>query len=183
MDPQRFPERIETERLLLRAYTKADAAAMLELARENRERLRREFKEQARLQTVVEAEQFIAAKLDLWKATKAFCYGMWNSEARQVGQVQLKNIDWDIPSAEFGYFIGAAWQQTGYATESLRVMSRVAFAEFGFERLFVRILLSNDPSLRLVQKLGFQEEGILRKGFRCGFGELHDVRYLSLLRE
>jgi RimJ/RimL family protein N-acetyltransferase len=49
--------------------------------------------------------------------------------------------------------------------------------------MFVRILPSNQRSLALVKKLGFQEEGLHRKAFRCGFGQLHDVCFLSTVRE
>lgn len=182
MKAPQFPERIETERLLLRAYSKADAAGMLALLKQNRERLLREFKEQAGLETVSEAESFIATKQELWHGRKAFCYGIWNKEEQQIGQVQLKNIDWNIPSGELGYFIGDRWQRLGFAAEAINAVARVGFDDYEFERLFVRILLSNEGSLRLAQKLGFQEEGIHRKAFRCGFGELHDVRYLSRLR-
>ena len=177
-----FPERIETDRLFLHSYAKADAADMLQLVHRNRDHLIREFNEQSRLQTLSEAESFIATKIELWNAAKAFCYGIWNSKDQQIGQIQLKNLDWEIPSGELGYFIGESWQRRGFAAEALNALVRLAFNEVGLERIFVRILLSNQPSLLLVQKLGFQEEGIHRKAFRCGHGELHDVRYLSLVR-
>jgi len=155
---------------------------MLALVQQNRDRLVREFKEQAGLETVSQAESFIAAKLELWDARKAFCYSIWNKEQQQIGQIQLKNIDWTIPSGELGYFIGDRWQRQGFAAEAINALARLAFDEFAFERIFVRILLSNEASCRLAQKLGFQDEGIHRRAFRCGLGELHDVRYLSLLR-
>jgi RimJ/RimL family protein N-acetyltransferase len=177
-----FPTLISTERLILRSYQIADAAGMLELVRQNREDLIREFKEQASLQNVSAAESFVANKLELWNAAKAFCYGIFSRD-QQIGQIQLKNIDWEIPSGELGYFIGESWQRRGYASEAIKALARMAFDDFGFERIFVRILLSNQPSLRLALKLGFQEEGIHRKAFRCGFGELNDVRHLALLRK
>ena len=181
MPIQQFPKRIETEQLLLRRYATTDAAGMLELVSENRERLVREFKEQARLQTVTEAECFIGNKLELWNGNKAFCYGIWNGEGTQLGQIQLKNIEWEVPAGELGYFIGERWQRKGYAGEAIRALTRRAFDECGFERLFVRILISNEASLRLARKLGFEAEGLHRKAFRCGYGQLHDVQYFSLI--
>ncbi len=32
----------------------------------------------------------------------------------------------------------------------------------------------------MAKRLGFLEEGFHRKAFRCGLGQLHDVRYLAL---
>jgi len=92
----------------------------------------------------------------------------------------VKNIAWEIPSAELGYFIGSPWQRQGYAAESTRRIVDLAFRILEFQRIFVRILPSNQPSFALVKKLGFQEEGLHRRALRCGLGELHDVRCLSL---
>jgi RimJ/RimL family protein N-acetyltransferase len=95
----------------------------------------------------------------------------------------VKNIAWDVPSAELVYFIGIARQRQGYASESIRAISRLAFLELEFQRIFVRILPSNRESFLLARKLGFHEEGVQRKAFRCGLGQLHDVKYLSLTTE
>jgi ribosomal-protein-serine acetyltransferase len=180
-----FPETIETERLVLRRYTSADAAGILELVEQNRGMLTREFPQMAKeLIGVEEAESFVEEKLQQGMSRKTFCYGIWRkSSNEQIGQILAKNIAWEIPAAELGYFIGSAWQRRGSASESIAALLRVAFQELEFQRIFVRILPSNKESLSLAKKLGFQEEGLHRNAFRCGFGELHDVRYLSMTAE
>jgi RimJ/RimL family protein N-acetyltransferase len=100
-----------------------------------------------------------------------------------MGHMRVKNIAWEVPSAELGYFVGHAWQRRGYAGEMIRRVLKAAFDEIKFERIFLRILPANEPSLRLAQKLGFQQEGLLRNAYRCGLGELHDVYYLSMIRQ
>jgi len=181
---QRFPERVETARLELRRYGSQDAAGVMELVRQNREQLTREFPQIAGLQNIEEAKSLVKEKLEQWETGKTFCYGIWRKEGReQIGQIQVKNIAWEIPAAELGYFIGAAWQRHGYASESVLGILRLAFQEMGFQRIFVRILPSNPQSFALAKKLGFQEEGLHRKAFRCGYGQLHDVQYLSLTME
>lgn len=180
MDKRNFPERIQSERLLLRAYQE-DTASILELLEPNREQLIREFPQMAWLRTPEEVGDFLQQKTEQWHSGKNFCYGIWRTEdGKQVGQIQVKNISWDIPSAELGYFIGASWQRQGFARESVRAILRVAFGELGFQRIYVRILASNDESFALARKLGFREEGLHRKDFRCGFGQLHDVHYMAL---
>lgn len=180
MDRRTFPEEIQTERLLLRAY-KEDTASILELLEPNREQLVREFPQMAWLRTPEEVGDFLQQKTEQWHSGKNFCYGIWRTEGKkQVGQIQVKNITWDIPSAELGYFIGAAWQRQGFATETIRAILSVAFRELGFQRIYVRILMSNAESFALAKKLGFREEGLHRKAFRCGFGQLHDVHYMAL---
>jgi RimJ/RimL family protein N-acetyltransferase len=130
---------------------------------------------------VEEAKEFAVGKMVQWNDRKIFCYGIWRKLPRElIGQIQVKNIAWEIPGAELGYFIGGAWQRKGYASESIAGILRLAFEKLGFQRIFVRILPSNRESFSLARKLGFQEEGLHRRAFRCGFGELHDVHYLSM---
>ncbi len=169
---------------MLRCYASKDAAGILQLAGENREHLIREFAKNAGLQSVREANCFVKEKKEQWNAGKAYCYGIWRKHQKKlIGQIQIKNIVWEIPSAEIGYFIDSSCQRQGYASQSIREILRLAFQELEFQRIFVRILPSNRESFYLAKKLGFHKEGLHRKAFRCGLGELHDVQYLSLIRE
>jgi RimJ/RimL family protein N-acetyltransferase len=184
MRQKSFPEMIETERLVLRRYRSEDALGILALVQQDRAQLIREFAQIAALQNVEEAKFFTAEKVEQWSTGKTFSYGIWRKEARnQIGQIQVKNISWEIPSAELGYFISRSSQRQGYASESVRKILGLVFQELEFQRIFVRILPSNRESFSLALKLGFQEEGLHRNAFRCGLGELHDVRYLSLIVE
>lgn len=176
-----FPERIVTSRLELRRYVTRDVPSLLQLLEPNREQLIREFPQMAWLRSGEEAESFMLEKLEQWNAGKAFCYGIWRTaDDCQVGQLQVKNITWEIPSAELSYFIGGSFQRQGYASESVRSLLRAAFEDLGFQRVYLRILQSNNPSFSLAEKLGFHHEGVHRKAFRCGFGQLHEVHYMSL---
>jgi RimJ/RimL family protein N-acetyltransferase len=180
----RFPDVLTTDRLLLRCYGREDSAGILKLVNGNRDLLVKEFAQLSSLRTIEDAASFVSEKHEQWNAGKTFCYGVWRSdEPEQIGQIQVKNILWEIPSAELGYFIGGPWQRCGYATESIRAILRFAFGQLSFERVFVRILPENRESLSLAQKLGFRLEGLHRHAFRCGFGELHDVNYLALIHD
>jgi RimJ/RimL family protein N-acetyltransferase len=113
-------------------------------------------------------------------ARQTFCYGIWRKGVKQVGQIQLKNIAWEIPGAELGYFIDESLHRRGFAHESGRAILRLTLRERAFQRIFVRILPANTASLSLAKGFGFQQEGLHRNAFRCGLGKLNDVIYLSL---
>jgi len=180
----RFPEVVQTNRLLLRCYGPEDSLGILKLVNGNRDLLVREFAQIASLRTADDAGSFVTEKREQWNERRTFCYGIWRNEGGdQIGQIQVKNISWEIPAAELGYFIGAAWQRCGYATETIRATLRLMFREFSFERVFLRILPENRVSLSLAQKLGFRSEGLHRRAYRCGLGELHDVQYLALIQD
>jgi len=181
MENREFAERYETGRLILRRYAHDDASGIVSLVEDNRHELLREFSQLASLRNEAEAHSFIDEKLEQWTAAKTFCYGIWRKqEIQQIGQIQVKNIAWEVPCAELGYFIGEKWQGQGFASESITTVLRLAFERMTFQSIFVRILPSNQKSFALAMKLGFLEEGVLRSAFRCGHGELHDVRCLSL---
>jgi RimJ/RimL family protein N-acetyltransferase len=183
-DQRGFPETLDTDRLILRRYSAHHSAAILQIVAENREQLIREFAQLASLRSLYDAQAFVAEKRKQWRLAKTFAYGIWRKVPEQlIGQIQVKNIAWDIPSAELGYFIGRASQRQHYASEAIKKQLQTAFEQMQFQRLFLRILPSNHASLRLAEKLGFQQEGLHRNAFRCGLGELHDVYYLAMLRQ
>lgn len=177
-----FPELLDTERLALRRYGSADIPGILELVDQNRARLIQNFSQMAKgLSQAEDVKSFTEEKGEQWDTRRVFCFGIWLKVSNQlIGQLQAKNIVWDVPSAELSYFIGRSSQRQGFATEAISAILRTAFQQLDFNRIFVRIIPSNKESISLVNKLGFKHEGLHRNEFRCGFGELHDVHYFSL---
>ncbi len=180
--PPTFSTTLESPRLQLRAYRLEDGAALARLIGANRERLRRNFPPLAQgLHSEPEAEAFIAEAAAQWQARKIYHYGIWTQGAPAlIGQLKIKNLVWDVPSAELSYFIDAGALRRGYASEAVLTVLREAFERLKFQRLFARIIASNAESLELSRKLGMSHEGLHRLEFRCGFGELHDVHYFSI---
>lgn len=66
-------------------------------------------------------------------------------------------------NAELGYWIGQAYWDRGYATESAARMLQWAFAEKGLHRVYARHFASNPASGRVMQKLGMACEGVMRE--------------------
>ena len=62
--------------------------------------------------------------------------------------------------AELGYKVDEAHWHQGYASEALQEMLRIAFVDLQLHRLFARVVPDNTPSIRLLQRLGFHEEGL-----------------------
>jgi len=177
----RFPETLATGRLVLRRYLKGDAAGLLELTHANRSQLTRDFVQMSNILNLGDAQAFIFRKRGEWGRRSSCCYGIGlNGTQALIGQIQAKKIQWEVPSAELSYFIGSAWQRRGYARESIQSVLSMMFDVMRFQRISLRILPVNRPSLELARNLGFREEGSHRSKFRCGLGELHDVRHFAL---
>ena len=66
-------------------------------------------------------------------------------------------------------------------TEALRAVIQNGFGRMGLNRIDALVYTENDRSIRLLQGLGFQEEGILRDFFYLN-GRFYDHYLLSLLQ-
>jgi len=181
VDPS-FPRTLETPRLSLRAYGEQDAAALMALVDADREALRRDFHATVdRLTTLDAAGEYIREAAAERESRRTFIYGIWTRQAPAlIGQIKVKNIAWEIPGAEVSYFIGPAFRRQAYASEALLAVLRAAFGVLQFNRIYARVVSSNQESLALSRKLGMRHEGLHRNEFRCGYGELRDVDYFSI---
>ncbi|MFL5298238.1 MAG: GNAT family N-acetyltransferase [Phenylobacterium sp.] len=96
-----------------------------------------------------------------------------------VGVCDLSEIDPRHKRAEVGFMLGRdAWGQ-GYATEAMQAVVTYAAAS-GLHRLLARTHLGNLRSDVLLEKLGFEEEGLLR-GHVLRDGDRRDCRLFGLL--
>ncbi|HJT97957.1 MAG TPA: GNAT family N-acetyltransferase, partial [Rhodanobacteraceae bacterium] len=101
---------------------------------------------------------------------------------RLIGTVSLFAINRTHRRAEVGYALaGSAWG-FGYATEGLRLAIAYAFETIGLARLEADIDPRNEASCRVVERIGFRREGLLRARWRVA-GEVTDSAMYGLLGE
>ena len=62
-----------------------------------------------------------------------------------------------------GYEIAQAHQGQGFMAEALREVLAWGFAEMGLNRIEAQVHPANAPSLELLRRLGFVQEGVLRE--------------------
>lgn len=82
---------------------------------------------------------------------------------------------------EMGFSIAEPYWGRGLVAEAAAALLQYVFIEFAVERLQARVFVGNDASERVVAKLGFVREGVLRKSvFRRG--QWWDIAMWSMLR-
>jgi ribosomal-protein-alanine N-acetyltransferase len=82
---------------------------------------------------------------------------------------------------ELGYSLAEPYWGRGLTTEAARALTDHVFAEYAVERLQARVFFGNESSGRVLEKLGFRPEGVLRSlVFRRG--RHWDIVMYSLLR-
>lgn len=80
---------------------------------------------------------------------------------RFVGDMLLFHFDPTHRSAELGFAFDNPCHGKGYATEASRALVTWAFREAGLHRIHARCDAPNVASVRVLQKLGFRQEGRL----------------------
>ncbi len=66
-------------------------------------------------------------------------------------------------SAELGYWLGEPFWGRGVATAAVRRVTEHAFGRFRLTRVFAIPFVRNAASCRVLEKAGFEREGILRR--------------------
>jgi ribosomal-protein-alanine N-acetyltransferase len=85
-------------------------------------------------------------------------------EGRLAGQVTLDNIvRGALRSGYLGYWIDRDVAGRGMASLAVALVCDHAFGEVGLHRVQADIRPENGPSQRLVERLGFRQEGLLRQ--------------------
>lgn len=99
-----------------------------------------------------------------------------------IGTLTLFRIDRDHRRAEIGYALGSAHWGRGLASEALRQVLHHAFDTLDLGRIEADTDPRNAPSRRMLERLGFVQEGTLRRRWLVN-DEWCDTAFYGLLRE
>ncbi|WP_395858448.1 GNAT family N-acetyltransferase [Arthrobacter echini] len=104
-------------------------------------------------------------------------------DARLVGQLTVSSITWGSAlSATLGYWVDADRAGRGIAPTAVALATDYCFDELGLHRMEINIRPENRPSLRVVEKLRFRDEG-LRPRYLHIAGQWADHRSFALTAE
>ena len=168
---------LRTERLGLRRFTTADADAFAAYRSEP---------EVARYQSwdapvsLADALEMVA---DFGQGDPAvpgwFQYAI-DLDGVLIGDLGL-NLHDNLMQAELGFTLSPAYQGNGYATESVRGLLDHLFIERDLHRVSAECDARNAASARLLERVGFRQEG-LRRSNSWFKGEWTDDLLFGLLR-
>ena len=98
-----------------------------------------------------------------------------DSAGTVVGTVDLFEIDYIHRNAELGYQIfSAKHRRAGLGADAVQASVTWGFDYLGLHRIYARVLADNVPSQRLLERMGFRQEGTLRQEALIG-GRYLDV--------
>jgi ribosomal-protein-alanine N-acetyltransferase len=85
--------------------------------------------------------------------------------------------------AAIGYELARAFWRQGIMTEALDAIINLGFREMGLNRIEAVVMPENSASIKLLEKLGFRNEGLLKEYENWGSKGFADLCMLSLLRK
>lgn len=103
-------------------------------------------------------------------------------DGEAVGITGIENVNTRWGTGEVGYMLEpAAWNQ-GFATDAVRTLAGYAFGELRLERLAADVYATNEASARVLEKAGFEHEGVQRE-HAVVEGERVDLHRYGLLAD
>ena len=169
---------LETQRLLLSAWRKKDAADHYEYAKNPNVGPHAGWKPHG---DVKESRQIIK--------TLFIPNGVWairdRESGRAIGTISLEEDKYrpGIRSRELGYSLSEEYWGRGLMTEAAKEVIRYGFEEMGLEMISICTGPENKRSQNVIRKCGFTYEGTLRRAYKIYDGTIRDVLCHSLMRE
>ena len=178
--------RLETERLILREWRKADCDDLVEGL--NNLDVSRWLARVPFPYTAACAANWIAfyAKgVDEANDQSDYFFAIELKDGNKViGGTSLERISRFHGTAGGGIWLNARYHGFGYGTEAFDRRIAFAFDELGLRRLENGFFEGNDASWRMQEKLGYVREGVRRQGMRClADGLIKDEILTGLLKE
>jgi len=103
------------------------------------------------------------------------------SDGALVGECVLFGFNEQCRRAEIGYTLGRACRSQGYMREALAGLIDIGFGPLDLNRIEADIDPRNEPSARILERLGFVKEGYLRERWIVA-GEKSDTALFGLLK-
>ena len=96
-------------------------------------------------------------------ANDEFHFEIEDLEGEAVGSISTHGCDRRVGCFSYGVAVRAEHQRRGYASEAILLVLRYYFQELRYQKCTVHVHSDNEGSIRLHERLGFQQEGRLRR--------------------
>jgi RimJ/RimL family protein N-acetyltransferase len=178
-----FPDRFESERLLLRAPLPGDGAEVHAAIAESLDELRPWMPWAHLQQSVDDVEANVRQSIADFVTRRDLRLHLYLRDGGGfVGSSGLHRIDWTVPRFEIGYWVRTSQTGRGFATEATRRIAEFAFDDLGAERVEIWCDAANERSASVARSAGFMFEARLARNRRDPSGALTDSLCFARLR-
>lgn len=130
--------------------------------------------------TAADAEDYISSALNAEKDSQyAWAITVDDKAIGSIGVFRRDNIH--RRTAEMGYYVAEEYWSKGVGTKAVRDVCEYIFENTDIIRIFAEPFAYNTASCRVLEKAGFELEGILRKN-AVKNGEVLDMKMYALVK-
>lgn len=174
-----LPAVLNTARLTLRPFTQGDAASLFRIFSDAAVV---RFWSNGAWTGLAQAEKMIEEALAAYREGGLCRYAITLRDTDElIGICNLRGFFEQNRRCELGYALGSAWWGRGYAAEALESLLGHAFSALDMNRIEADIDPRNEASKRLLERLGFRQEGYMPERWIV-HGEKADTAFYGLLR-
>lgn len=177
-----LPDELRSARLVVRPYRPDDAAPFFAAVDESREHLRPWLPWVERHTSVDDTRDYCTRCAANWTLRTDLTVGIFDArDGRLLGGSGLHRFSWQVRAFEIGYWLRRSAEGQGYASETVRLLTRLAFEGLEARRVAINCDPRNDRSRRVAERLGFVLEGRLRHTMLDSAGQPRDQLVFSLI--
>jgi ribosomal-protein-alanine N-acetyltransferase len=174
-----FP-RLETVRLVLRRLHLSDAESLFTILAD--EEVTRYYDDEA-FTEISQAREQVEAWDSGYDASRCIRWGITRKDDDiVVGTCGYYGFHGWHKRGSIGFELARSYWRQGIMTEALDAIIEFGFRDVGLNRIQAVVMPGNEGSEKLLNKLGFQREGILREYENWGEKGYVDLLMFSLLR-
>lgn len=170
-----------TDDILLKLVGHKDAQELFELVDSSREHLREWLPWVDSMTNVEQYEPIISAWLQQFAEEDGFQAGIIY-KGDLIGFAGFHSVNYANKQTSIGYWLADAYQGKGIMTAVVSSLLDYAFEEYDVHRVEIRCGVENEKSRAVPERLGFNEEGIIRDG-EFLYDHFHDVMVYSMLED
>lgn len=163
-----------SEEIKIAIIEERQAEEFFALVHQNHERLLHWCPWLDEVETIEKTRNFLKGKLARFADGNGFTAGFFENGAL-IGVIALEYIDRANQMTEIGYWLSSEAEGKGLIIKTCPILIDYAFGELKMNRVQIRCASENIRSRAIPEKLGFRQEGVLRKAEK-----LHD-RFVDLV--
>lgn len=174
-----FSDPLVDQELLLRPFRLNDAAGLHCAVRESLKELKPWMSWATESYTEMTAREYISIALARWEEHTFFAFAITRAE-EILGACTLSSIHSIYHFCNLGYWVRTSSRGQGIAGRAAQLVARFAFENLGVIRVEIVIAVGNHASLRVAEKIGAHNEGILLNRMVAG-NSIYDAHMYSLI--
>ncbi len=133
--------------------------------------------------TIERAKEEIDYNLDLYRYRRSIYWALARKDNNKlIGSCGFNYWNRDHKRTEISYDLNKKYWGKGIMTSTVKAVLAFAFTRMDLHRVEATVTPTNQASLGVLKKMGFQKEGILREQ-KLLHGKFYDAIILSLLQK